>query len=172
MYRCLIMAALAGSTALAACSPTFNWREVRAEATGLKAMLPCKPDKATRSVSMAGQQVSLEALGCDAGGSTFAVLSAEVAPGSVGEVLGQWKAATLASLHSNSAEEKPFRPPGALDLPQSLQVVASGRRADGSPVQGQAAYFARGRHVFQAVIYADQLRPEVTEPFLSGLTFE
>ena len=97
---------------------------------------------------------------------------ADIGTGSAGEVLGQWKAATLASLHNKDARERPFRPPGAIDLPQSLQVVAIGSRADGSQVQGQVAYFARGRHVFQAAIFTAKLRPELTEPFFSGLSFE
>ena len=170
MFRCLILASLAA--ALAACSPTFDWREVHAGSTGLKAMLPCKPATATRRVTMGDRQLDLHALGCDAGGSTFALLFAEIAPGSAADVLGQWKAATLSSLRSEGAREQPFRPPGALDLPQSVHVIAGGRRADGSPVQGQAAYFARGRHVFQAAVYAQQVRPEVTEPFFAALAFE
>ncbi len=167
------MAAVAVTAALLACSPTFNWREVRVGSTGLKALFPCKPEHATRSVAVAGRPVGLEALACDAGGATFAVLFADADPGSAGEFLDRWRAATLAGLHSNAVEEpKPFRPAGALELSQSLQVAASGRRADGRPVQGLAAYFARGGQVFQAVVYADTLRPEVTDPFFSGLAFE
>lgn len=166
-------AILVSGGALAACSPTFNWREVRPESTGLKAMLPCKPDKGARTVPMAGRDVSLEVLGCDVGGATFAVLSADIGdPVRTGEVLAQWKTATLANMRSASAQERPFLPPGALGLPQSLQVVASGQRANGSQVESHAAYFARGSRVFQAVIYADQLKPEVADTFFSGLKFE
>jgi hypothetical protein len=166
-------AVLASGFALTACSPTFNWREVRPEATGLKAMLPCKPDKAARTVPMAGRQVRLQVLGCDTDGATFALLSADIGdPARAGEALAQWKTATLANMRSTSAQEQPFLPPGALGLPQSLQVVASGQRQDGSKVEGHAAYFARGSHVFQAVIYADRLKPEVADAFFSGLKFE
>ncbi|NPC59250.1 hypothetical protein [Caenimonas soli] len=158
---------------LAACSPTFNWREVRAEPTALKAMLPCKPDKGARSVPMAGREVSLQVIGCDTGGATFAVMFADLGDASrLGEVLAQWKAASLSNMRGTSALETPFRPPGALALPQSLQVVASGQRPDGTQVQSQAAYFAQGSHVFQAVIYTGQLKPEVAEPFFSGLKFQ
>jgi hypothetical protein len=173
MFRCLTMAALAGTAALAACTPTFNWREVRAETAGLKAMLPCKPDKAVRKVTMAGREVSLEALGCDAGGSTFAILSADIGTGAAaGEFLSQWQAATLSRLRSDSAQAMQFLPPGAIDLPESRQVVASGQRPDGSKVQSRAAYFFHGHHVFQAVIYSDALTPEIAEPFFAGLAFE
>lgn len=169
----IIAALLASGIALAACSPVFNWREVRAESTALKAMLPCKPDKGARTVPMAGREVSLQVLGCDTGGATFAVLFADIGdPSRAADVLGHWKLATLANMHGTAAQESAFRPDGALALPQSLQVVASGRRADGSKVESQAAYFAHGSHVFQAVIYTDQLKPEVTEPFFSGLKFQ
>lgn len=173
MLRSFPAAVLVGIGLVAACSPTFNWREVRAAPTRLKTMMPCKPDKAARPVPMAGRQVELEVLGCDTGGTTFAVMFADLGePGRAGEALGQWKAATLANLHSASAQERPFRPPGGLQLSQSLQVLASGQRPDGSKVQSQAAYFAQGSQVFQAVIYADQIKPEVAETFFSGLTFE
>jgi hypothetical protein len=173
MPRTLAALALLSAAALAACSPTFNWREVRAEPTPLKAMLPCKPDKGARTVPMAGRDVSLEVMGCETGGATFAVLHAEIGdPGRLGEVLLQWKTATLLNMRSESVREIPFRPAGALDLPQSLQVIASGKRADGSKVESHAAYFARGSHVFQAVIYSSELKAEVADTFFSGLRFE
>lgn len=173
MPRSLAALPLLSAAALIACSPTFNWREVRAEPTPLKAMLPCKPDKGARTVPMAGRDVSLEVLGCDTGGATFAVLHADIGDASrLGEVLAQWKTATLLNLRSEAAREFAFRPSGALDLRQSLQVVASGKRADGSKVESHAAYFARGSHVYQAVIYSGELKPEIADAFFSGLKFE
>lgn len=166
-------AVLASVWALAACSPTFDWREIRVEGTGLKAMLPCKPDKGARTVPMAGRDVTLEVRGCDTGGATFALLSAQIDdPARSGEVLAQWKTATLANMRGAAVQETPFLPRGALGLPQSLKVVAEGRRQDGSAVVGHAAYFARGRHVFQAVIYSGQLSPEVADAFFTGIGFE
>ncbi len=158
---------------LAACSPTFNWREVRAETSPLRAMLPCKPDKAARQVPMAGRQVELQVLGCETGGATFALLHAELGQaGRSGEVLTQWQQATLANLRASGSQASPFIPPGALGLPQSQKVSTSGQRSDGSAVQSQAAYFARGTQVFQAVIYAGEIRPEWADTFFGGLRFE
>jgi hypothetical protein len=173
MPRLLAALSLLSAATLAACSPTFNWREVRAEPTPLKAMLPCKPDKGARTVPMAGREVSLEVLGCDTGGATFAVLFADIGDASrLGEVLAQWNTATLLNLRSEAAQQRAFLPPGALGLHQSLQVVARGKRADGSKVESHAAYFARGSHVFQAVIYSSELKPEVADTFFSGLRLE
>ncbi len=159
--------------ALAACSPTFNWRDVRVEPTGLKAMLPCKPDKGKRQVPMAGRQTTLQVLGCETGGASFAILHADLgAPALAGEALGQWRAATLAAMRATASLDSPFLPPGALALPQSLRAAASGQRADGRRVEGRAAYFAQGNHVFQAVVYAEHIKPEFGDPFFAGLRFE
>lgn len=68
--------------------------------------------------------------------------------------------------------ESRFMPPGALDLPRSVQVAASGQRSDGKAIQAQVAYFARGNHVFQAAVYSERLEAEATEPFFAGLRFE
>ena len=59
--------------ALSACTPTFNWREVRFEQAGLSALLPCKPDRATRVVQLGGQAVTATMAGCEAGGAMFTV---------------------------------------------------------------------------------------------------
>jgi hypothetical protein len=164
---------LAAAIALAACSPTFNWRDIRVEATGLKAQLPCKPDHGARVVPMAGRQVQLQVLGCDAGGATFAILTGDVVdPLRSAEVLDQWRRATLANMHGEAAQTRPYLPTGAMALAPSLRVTAAGQRADGSPVQSQAAYFARGSRVFQAVIYAERVTPEEAETFFSSLAFE
>lgn len=154
------------------CSPTFNWREVRVEPTPLTATMPCKPDKATREVPMAGRTVELTALSCEAGGATFALMFADIGESArQGEVLAQWNIATLANLRSAGGQAIAFRPPGALALPQSVQVVAVGQR-HGRNIESHAAYFAQGSRVYQAVIYAGQLPPEAVDGFFSGLRFQ
>jgi hypothetical protein len=173
MPRPNLAAAMLAACVLPGCSPTFNWREVRAEPPGLAAMLPCKPDKASREVPMAGRKAQLQVLGCDTGGATFALLFADIGDATrSSEVLTQWKQATLSNMRAPAGQERPFLPPGAIALKESAQVVASGQRADGTKVESHAAYFARGSYVFQAVIYADRLEPQWAESFFSGLKFE
>jgi hypothetical protein len=75
-------------------------------------------------------------------------------------------------MHGTAAREETFRPPGALALPGSVKVVATGRGLDGHAIASEAAYFAQGKHVFQAVIYAGQIKPEAADAFFSGLRFE
>lgn len=64
--------------ALAACTPAFNWRDVSFDQAGVTALLPCKPDRGTRAVQLAGQAAQMSMAGCEAGGAMFTVSLVEV----------------------------------------------------------------------------------------------
>jgi len=168
---CAVMA-FAALTALAACNPTFNWRDVRPDGTALSLLMPCKPDKAQKTVPLGGQPTELMLLSCDAGGATFAVAVADVKDTSrIAGTLLQWQSATLANMKTALA-----RPGTEVKVPGlangGVIVKATGQRANGQAVSSQAAYFAQGSQVFQAVIYADNISPDVADTFFSGLKFE
>ena len=44
--------------------------------------------------------------------------------------------------------------------------------AGAAALEGQAACFARGNHVFQTAVYSERLEVQATEPFFAGLRFE
>ncbi|MES2192471.1 MAG: hypothetical protein V4454_20315 [Pseudomonadota bacterium] len=159
---------------LEGCSPSLNWRDVRPEGTSLALLLPCKPDKVQRTVPLGGAPTELNMLGCDAGGATFAVASADVGDAAkVADVLAQWQKLTLANMKASPAVQVlPLKVAGAAAMPPSVLVKAQGQRADGSAVTGHAAYFSRGTQVFQVVMYAARLAPEASETFFSSLKFE
>jgi hypothetical protein len=158
---------LAALAVLVACSPELNWREVRVDPTALTVLLPCKPDRGARVVPLAGRDTPLNMLGCDAGGATFAVAFADTTDaGQAAAVLTQWRAATLANMRAQAPAEQAFTVAGGV---VSVRVAASGRRADGKPVQSQAVYFSQGPRVYQAVMYADKLQPDVADTFFAGL---
>lgn len=156
---------------LAACNPTFNWRDVRLESARLALLMPCKPDQAKRIVPMAGQPTELNLLSCDAGGVTFAVAVADVKDTVKAEAaLTQWQNATLANIKAPPSLGAAFKLPGLASA--GVLVKATGQRASGQAVTSQAAYFAQGSQVFQAVLYAEKIAPDVAETFFSGLKFE
>ena len=118
-------------------------------------------------------------LGCDAEGATFAVAMADLGDvKNVASVLDQWQALTLANMKAGAPGPNattrviPLKIPGAGLEPAPRRVTAQGQRADGSAVSGQAAYFAQGSQVFQVVMYAGQIKPEVAETFYASLKFE
>ncbi|MFC5522213.1 hypothetical protein ACFPP7_15025 [Polaromonas jejuensis] len=178
----LFAAALTALLALAACSPVFNWREVRPDNTRLSLLLPCKPDKAQKVVPLGGQPTVLSMLGCDAGGATFAVAVADLGDAAkAATVLAQWQSLTLANMKAaplgagagdGATQRLALKLPGAAAEPPASLVTAQGQRVDGTPVRGQAAYFAQGSQVFQVVLYAAQIKPEVAETFFSSLKLE
>ena len=154
---------------LSACSPAFNWREVRPDDTALSLLLPCKPDKAQQTVPMGGQPAALTLLGCDAGGAAFAVAVADLGQAAaVPAVLAQWQAATLAGIRAGSPTRAPWVVPGALAAPAPELVRALGQRPDGSAVNSHALYFAHGTQVFQIVMLASTVTPEAAEMFFSS----
>ena len=170
---------------LAACNPTFNWRDVRPEGTALSLLLPCKPDKAEKKVPLGNRPVTMRLLSCDAGNATFALAVADVGESAaVADIVLQWQNGTLANMKAppiravagtpdkNATEVVALKLPGAALQPPAVLVKARGQRADGTAVSGQAAYFVQGSQVFQAVIYAADITPEVAETFFSGLKFE
>lgn len=176
-YRsALLLAALATGVLLGlqACSPNLNWRDVRPDDTGLVLLLPCKPDKAQKTVPLGGAPTELTMLGCEAGGATFAIATADIGDaGKVAEVLVQWQKLTLANMKAGpGAQTVALKVAGAAAAPPAVLVKAQGQRADGQPVAGEGAYFARGTRVFQAVMYAAKPSAEASETFFSSFKFE
>ena len=164
--------------ALAACSPAFNWRQVRLDNTSLSFLLPCKPDKAEKVVPLGGQPTTLTMMGCDAGDATFAVAVADLGSPqdavNAASLLARWQQLTLDNMQADPATlaRLSLKIPGAAGEPPAMRVQAQGRRADGSAVTGQAAYFAQGTQVFQVVMYAAKPSLEAADTFFSSLKFD
>lgn len=155
------------------CSPTFNWRQVRLDRTPLKGMLPCKPDQASRKMPLAGADVEMHMAGCEAGAALFAIAWIEVPDASQsGPALVQWQNAMLANMQAVTTQVEDYSPKGGSESPRGVRVSAGGRRLDGSAVQAQGAWFAHGKQVYHAVIYADKLNGDVVETFFTGLEFQ
>lgn len=164
-------------TALLACSPALNWREVALERSSAHALLPCKPERATRSVPLGGVATDLAVVGCEAAGATFAVMTATVPAGQAPDaVLAGWQQATLANMQADGAsvQRSDYRPAGGLPLPHAQRVVAQGRRGDGRPVAAQAVWSAHaapggGTELLHAVVYADRPQPVAAQAFFDAL---
>jgi hypothetical protein len=162
--------------ALAGCSPSLNWREVRMEGTSLVALMPCKPETLSRTIPFVGGKTrTLSMSTCEVEGATFALTMADMADeGLVQAALVQWDKVTREHVRVGQAVEQSMMPPGASPNPYSRMVVGKGQRpGDGQPMQVHMAYFSKGSQVFQAVLYAPvSLKPEVAETFLTGMKFQ
>lgn len=158
------------SLALLACSPSLNWREVRLGGGELKAVLPCKPDQATRRQSLAGYDVDLSMMGCEAGGGLYAISVIEL--GSLAQahpIQAQWQTHLLATLQAQGAQRETYVIRGANAQPEALRLQAVGRSPEGRALTVQAVWFTRGQRLYHAALYAERLTPEMSEPFFGGM---
>lgn len=159
--------------ALAACSPTHNWREIRPAGSPLLALMPCKPDQAERPAPLGDTPVTLHMLSCEAGGLTFAVAWAELAGTDRPAVaLARWRGAALAAIRvdpGRASDPALQWTPVVRGADQALGLVAQGTQHEQRAVQMRAAHFSRGQQVYQAAMYGADLPDEVVTTFFEGL---
>ena len=173
-----LMASLTLCLALTACSPEQNWREVTFEGTSLKAQLPCKPDRTTRSVPLGGVPVDLQVVGCESGTAIVAVMTAPLQAGADAQaLLAGWQQATLDNARVKrplvAAQQQVWHRPGQLPLASSVRMQAPGLRANGQAVQMAAVWgaVAEGDRVrlIHAVVYDRAISPEMANTLFDGL---
>ena len=159
-------------TALGACTPTFNWRDVRIADQGLVALLPCKADRATRALPLGVESVEVDMAGCEAGGATFAVAHAAAADVRQAETwLRAWRTATRTQLGDAEIAEMPATLPRASVAPASWKLesrVASDARAP-ARVLWFAQRTANGVALYQATVLGNPSSPEALDVFFEGL---
>jgi hypothetical protein len=165
--------AAAALAVLAACSPTFNWREVPIGDDGLVALLPCKADHAARDMPLGGtESIKVDVSGCEAGGATFAVAHATASSGAQAEAwMAAWRAATRSRLHGAPAVEAAAVVPRAASLPPPGRLDAQGIGPDAAPthVLWFAQQGAGGVSLYQATVLGKPSSPEAVKTFFEGL---
>ncbi|MDM0010825.1 hypothetical protein QTH87_00100 [Variovorax sp. J22P168] len=175
-HRLPVFAAVVGLlvAALAACNPVFNWREVPVGDAGLVALLPCKPDRATRAMPLGVEAVTVDMAGCEAGGATFAVAHAVASSQSQAEGwLRAWRSATRSQLGdaAASAVEAPATVPRAAGMPAPLRLDAAAAAADAPALQ--VLWFAQRRadgvSLYQATVVGRPATADAPQIFFEGL---
>jgi hypothetical protein len=178
IHSSALVASLFGALTLSACSPAQNWREVTFEGAALKAQLPCKPDRTTRSVPLGGVPIDLQVVGCESGTAMVAVMSAVLPVGAdVSAVMAAWQKATLDNARVTqplaAGQQQAWQRPGQLPLATSLRVQAPGLRANGEPVNMDAVWgaVADGERVrlVHAVVYDRKIAVELANTLFDGI---
>lgn len=159
---------------LSACTPALNWRQVSVDTSGVVLLLPCKPDQATRTVTLrvADKNVDthLSMHGCETSHLQFTLGRMAVPPGlSPDEAMQAWRSASLATIKAapNEAVSQDGEMPGLSRQGQTARVyVATGEH------QVQWLWFAYGNKIYQAAVYGhlkDKKLPEAAETYFSGI---
>ncbi len=163
----LVAAALCG---LCGCSPALDWREVRAEGSGIVALFPCKPDRHVRTVSLAVQSVRMEMLVCSAGGVNYALAFFDVSePARVTAALHELQSLAASNLASIRQESRALSVSGMTPNPRAARLVLEGRQPDGAGLEEQAAFFVKGLRIYQATVLGRKVPAESADNFFGGL---
>jgi len=161
----------------------LNWREVRLQ--GLTALLPCKPDQAQRPVQLADQDLTMEMMGCEAGGGLFAISHVRVKDDKhLNTVREQWRQQALTALRATDVQDIPFQLKtkandqlAATAMPAALTVLpqlvsARGLRPDGSPVVARLLWIGSGNDIYHVAVYANQVSGETVDRLFTGLSLQ
>ncbi|MBB5441705.1 hypothetical protein HDG38_000294 [Paraburkholderia sp. WSM4177] len=157
-------AALSLGVALSACSPTFDWRTVMNNDKGYTVDFPAKPGNDQRAVQIGGTPMQMAMQTAEAGNAVFAVGTVMLPDDS-----DATQRAALDFLRAGLARNVGATPDAhSVQIPLAaggkipgLEMTLSG--AAGAKHETRTVYarlVARGRHVYQAAIIADQPLPQ------------
>jgi hypothetical protein len=160
----------AAAWSLAACTPALNWREVRPADSEAIALFPCKPQRFSRDVTLAGSKVPVQLASCSAQDATYALMYAQVGdPIKVNAALAEMRSAAAANIGAKVTAGAAWSVPGMTPNPLAEKLVMEGRNAQGDAVREEAAFFVKGLRVYQATVVGPQLDKEAVDTFFSGL---
>ena len=148
---------------LIGCSPSLNWRQV--DIGDMQVFLPCKPDRAQRSVTFASITLPMRMAGCKAEGALFAVSHVQADSHEQARTIAQsWQAQSLSKL--NSVAPKVLKMPASkqTQTDESVYWHIQGIDANRSPVQAQLLWKIKGKDVYHWAVYADLIKNEHLEP--------
>jgi len=160
----LLLSALVG-----ACSPTFNWREVRGSDAPYTVLLPAKPASFMRPVNLGGLKVEMSMTAAEVDDVSFAVASAKVPDAAQRPLaLEAMQQAMLRNIGSQTHAAKPVTLKGGV---AATEVTAFGQ-AGGTALALHARFAVHGERVYQAVALGPRahLSDEQAETFLTSFT--
>ena len=110
---------------------------------------------------MAGLDIDLSMVGCEANDAVWAVMTAQVpATADRGEILKGWRMATLQNMRATQTQDTSWSPSRVAALPGALRIKSLGTSAKGQAIQAQAVWFSHleGESVrlVHAVVYQNQ----------------
>jgi hypothetical protein len=149
---------------LAACSPKFDWREVRGTAAPFVVLLPAKPASHTRTVNLDGIEVAMTMTAAEVDGATFAVGTAELPDeAKARHALTVMKTALIRNI-GGSVRKEAASAPGA--IPATIDIEAAG--AESRVLYGR--FVANGKRVYQVIAVGKEstLPREAIDTFLTS----
>ncbi len=160
---------------LSACSPKYDWREVRGSDAPFVVVLPAKPAFFSRPINLDGVKVTMSMTAAEVDGTTFAVGVVELpdAAGASAALLAM-KTALVQNIAGQIKAERVLASvatvSGAPD-PTSIEIEAVGTRNGGKQaLLLKARFVARDKRVYQLLVAGKEKSDfrDVADTFLSS----
>jgi hypothetical protein len=146
-------AALAGVLALSACTPTYDWREVRGKDAPFTALFPAKPATHSRMVNLDGMQLTMTMTMANADGVTFAVGSAKMPdPVKAHAALNVMKNALVNNIGGTITQEKSIAIANSPVPSINIEATGTPSVGGGRPTVLFARFAAKDQWIYQAVV--------------------
>ena len=157
------MCALLGVFLISACSPKFDWREVRNEEANFVVLLPAKPASYARDIHLEELKVNMKMQAAQVDEISFAVGFVHVdATMDSAKLLAAMKNGMLKNIQGAQINNE--------QNGNASWITAQGKLANGGNVKMIAQFVAKGPWVYQVVILGNekQLTPEVVDMFMGS----
>jgi hypothetical protein len=142
------------ASVLAACTPKYDWREVRGTNAPFVVTLPAKPVTLSRPINLAGLPLTMTMTAAEVDGVTFAVGSAPLRdPAKAQVALNAMKSALVKNIGGTIRQEKAAAIPGVPTF--AIEIEATGvpsANSGGRPRLLLARFMSGDQHIYQAVV--------------------
>ncbi len=160
-------ACVTAATLLLACSPKYDWREVRGAGAPFMIMLPAKPSSHARPIDLAGTRVTMTMTAAEVDDVTFAVGTAELPDAAQAQTaLAAMKVALVRNIGGTVRYDKPV-------APAMTEIEAggapSGQRGE-QPWLLLARFMVKDKRVYQIVVVGREkdVSREAADTFLTS----
>lgn len=173
-----ILAGALAALTLAACSPTYNWRQYSSPHAPYSVMFPDKPASHTRSVNLDGLFVNMTMTAVDIEGTMFAVGTAEAPDEARARAaLPAMKTALVKNIGATITREKSGTSTAVAGSAQpagpSLDIEATGQNK-GQPMRLVGRFASSGKRFYQVIVMGKtrDLTPENIDMFMSSFKLQ
>jgi hypothetical protein len=132
-------------TLMAGCTPSHDWREIRATDGAFSILMPAKPATLTRQIDLDGVKVSMTMMAAEIDNVTYAVGSVELADDSAAKIaLLAMKTAMVRNINGAILREK--------SAGNTIDLEASGAPAGGAPRLLIARFVSNNKRAYQVIV--------------------
>lgn len=143
---------------LSACTPTYDWREVRGTEAPFVILLPAKPATHARPIDLAGVPLTMTMTAAEVNGVTFAVGSAMLPDQAEPQAaLDAMKTALIKNIGGTVRQERSSPVPGSRIPATDIEAVGNLNAEGGGQQRILYARFAeKDRRIYQAIVTGNE----------------